>query len=151
MQPLTQPTPWILVSMLIIGGVLWFCILFFGLLYLFQHVGGWARLARYFCAPGEPPGFRVTRRSIRVGAVRYRFTTTIVISQYGLYLRTGMPFHPPLLIPWQAVAGIRASRLYWFPAFTLSIGEPRLATVTLHQDLFAQLQQFLPAGLLTQA
>jgi hypothetical protein len=138
-------------SVLIIGGVVWFCVLFFGLLYLFRLVSGWGRLACYFRAPGEPLGFRLTMRSIRVGAVRYRFTTTIVISQYGLYLRTGMPFHPPLLIPWQAVTAIRGSRLYWFPAFTLSIGEPRLAVLTLHQDLFPQLQQFLPPGLLTQA
>jgi hypothetical protein len=137
----------LLVVLLVLGSLLYSLGLFFGLVYLFTRWGGWSRLAQQFRAPSEPQGYAFSHQTLRVGPVRYRWSTRINFSPYGLYLRSGLPLHPPLLIPWQAVTGVKPDTLYWFPAVTLSIGQPQLASVTLFAKHWPLLAQFLPPQL----
>lgn len=137
---------------LIVGGTLlaiaiFGSALFFGITYMFTGASGWTRLAQNFPAPAEPQGYVFSGQTVRVGIVRYRWSTRLSFSPQGLYLRTGLPMHPPLLIPWTAVTAVNSDTLYWLPAVTLTIGSPQLARVTIFAKHWALLQQFLPPNL----
>jgi hypothetical protein len=139
-------------AILIVGGTLlaiavFGSALFFGITYMFTGASGWTKMAQYFRAPAEPQGYVFSGQTVRVGIVRYRWSTRLIFSPQGLYLRTGLPMHPPLLIPWPAITAVTSDTLYWFPAVTLTIGDPRLATITVFAKHWPLLQQFLPQNL----
>ncbi len=136
----------LLVTLIVLGGLLYGLGLFFGLVYLFTRLSGWSRLAQHFRVAGEPEGYAFRYQVLRVGTVRYR-GSYLNFSKYGLYVRCGLPFHPPLLIPWQAVGAVQPDMVYWRPAVRLSIGQPQLATITLPAVHWPWLQQFLPPQL----
>lgn len=136
----------VLITLIALGSLVYGLGLFFGLLLLFTHISGWSRLALLFRAAAEPPGYACARQMLRAGSVRYR-GAYLNFGREGLYLRCGLPLHPPLLIPWPAFTGIMRDTLRWQPAVTLTVGQPRRASITLLAGHWPLLQQYLPAQL----
>jgi len=59
---------------------------------------------------------------------------------------SGVVSHPAVLIPWPEVKHRKETRFFLQPAAELTIGEPKVATVTLLGDLAAAVRPFLPPG-----
>ncbi len=119
---------------------------------LFARGSGWNELAKSYPAATPPSGREFKHQTIQVGAVRYRNTTTAIVSSEGLYLAT-MPGHTPLLIPWEEIRLIKQDRIdfgfddeiYWEKAVRLRIGVPGTADILLPLPLFAEVKPFLKA------
>jgi hypothetical protein len=109
------------------------------------HNSGWSDLAALYTASHQPNGESFTMQHTKVGMVRFRFSSTVVISQEGLYLAVNAVglANPPLLIPWSAVAAVQPARLYWQRAARLSIGEPVVGEITVMAPMFRRMQPHL--------
>jgi hypothetical protein len=108
---------------------------------IFFRASGYSALAERFSADHEPQGETFTWQHLRIGVVRYRFSTTMVFSPEGLYLTVGrnIPFlrgmamaqHPALLIPWSEVKALHPTILYLQSAVAMTIGEPQVAIISM--------------------
>ncbi len=120
---------------------------------IFARGSGYAELARRFPADHEPQGQKFTGQHVRVGAVRWRFCTTIVFSPEGLYLAVmaGVPVignprftgHPPVLIPWSEIREVRRTVLYWRRAVALTVGEPAVVTLAMYESFWPYIAQYV--------
>lgn len=147
----------------LVGGVLFFCGIFGGVIVVlfvmmtvmyraFAAGSGYDELARRFPATHVPAGPRYDGQSIRIGAVRWRWATTMIFGPEGLYLALmptlpvlGRPWfnhHPAVLIPWGEFRAATRGMLYWQSAVSLTVGEPRLAVITMYLPFLPLIQQY---------
>lgn len=113
----------------------------------FAAGSGYNELARRFPATYVPVGQRYDGQSIRIGAVRWRRAATMLFAPEGLYLALlpAMPVlgnpafnrHPAVLIPWSEIKAGTPATLYWQRAVALTIGQPTIAVITIHQPFFS--------------
>ena len=110
---------------------------------LFARRGGYAALAERFVTTEPPPEPAFRGYSVMLdNTVAYKFCVTLGASPAGLYLHPeprGLGEHPAVLIPWEQIARMEQTRLYWRHGVRLIVGEPRIAAVTLFADLWEQL------------
>ena len=106
---------------------------------------GWSDLAALYTASHRPEGETFTMQHTKVGMVRFRFCSTIVICREGLYLAVNAVglTNPPLLIPWDAVTAVQPVRLYWQRAARLAVGHPLVANITVMAPIFQHMQPYL--------
>ncbi len=149
----TAILPWVLFSILVVAVVL--VALFAGIRLLsgiFAQSGGWNRLATRYSTDRQPAGQCFTGQTIKMGGlVRYRNCITVCVSPEGLYLAlvsAVLPKQPPLLIPWSEITGVEPTRLYWWKAARLSIGQPQVGTVDMWLPLFQSLRPFLDPAII---
>jgi hypothetical protein len=113
--------------------------------------GGWGALARAYATTEKPTGETWRRQSIVAGLILYRFCVTVGIDRPGLYLAVMTPLRllrqPPLLIPWNAFQSVEPARLFWRRAALISLGDPRVGTLTLPMELYARIRRYLPEPL----
>jgi hypothetical protein len=115
------------------------------LFYSFYGASGWKALAQRYGTNSEPLGTLYKGQTIKVGGVRWRFSTTAGVGANGLYLAV-VPFprpfsrivqHPPLLIPWSNIRVAGPGHIYvLWKAIELSVGNPRITSLTVTQKLF---------------
>jgi hypothetical protein len=113
------------------------------------EMSGWRRLAKRFRAPkGFSAGQTFKFQSGSVGVVGYDKIWVIQIAPAGLYLSCIWPFrvgHPALLIPWSEIKAARYQPFLWQELVYLTIGSPKLATVTLRgKKVVAAVKAWLP-------
>lgn len=115
------------------------------LMRLFARMSGYNRLAQRYATPYQPEGQEYRRQTLQIGAVRWRNCVRIGVSPLGLYLRPEamLTSYAPVLIPWDEIRKTEGTRLYWRQAWRLSVGEPRVATITLPMDLFETIRPHL--------
>jgi hypothetical protein len=110
---------------------------------LFARRGGYAALAERFATTEPPPEPAFHGYSVMLdNTVAYKFCVTLAASAAGLYVHPqprGLGDHPAVLIPWEQIGRVEKARLYWRPGVRLTIGEPRVASITLFADLWEQL------------
>ena len=74
--------------------------------------------------------------------MNYGSCLTVVVSPVGLYLRVLPLFrvgHPPLLIPWADLHGLREKKFLWlWRLVEMQVGEPAIVTLTLPFHLIEQ-------------
>jgi hypothetical protein len=144
----------ILSFLLLFAAILALIFVFSRLLYgIFARRSGYAELARRFPADHEPEGQKYTWQTIRVGAVRWRFCTTIVLSPEGLYLAvmSRMPLfrdpafnrHPAVLIPWSEVKAVYPTILFLQRAFALAIGDPKITAIAFFQRFLPLIEPYI--------
>ena len=85
----------------------------------------WGRLAGEYLAP-DPAGLSVQFRIARakLGIVSYNGVIKAGVSPQGLALRAVWLFgvgHPPLLVPWRAIAPIRTHKVLWTTYYSTTI------------------------------
>ena len=106
---------------------------FFGLLwttivYLISRLGGWARLAEQFPAPGPVTGKVFNWCSARFGIfANYRNSLTITVSADGLHMQPLIFFrigHEPVFIPWDAVTDIWLRDMMLFKSIQVGVRDP---------------------------
>jgi hypothetical protein len=91
---------------------------------LLSLLGGWHALAQAYRAPEGftlDPADRFRARSIQLRRLflpaNYNGCITLGVTRRGLYLAPMPPFrflHPPLLVPWQDIVGLRLGRFLWW-------------------------------------
>lgn len=119
-----------------------------GIVALAMHLSargsGWASLAQRFPAPATgSDGQRVA--VMRVGPVMYRRCVRVALDDQGLTLRTRLPGHRPIRMPWSCVQALGEERLQWQRVVTVELvgdDQPRL---TLPEQFRAELQTRLRA------
>jgi hypothetical protein len=123
--------------MLILGILVVFPIFFVGLwlfvVTILSAVGGWAALAGRYPALAEPSGeaYRNSSGSLWRAPlpVNYNYILLVHVGDDGIGLATHWPFrhrHPPLLIPWQAIAECRRFSFLFMSGADLRLHDPRL-------------------------
>lgn len=97
--------------------------------------GGWHALARRYAARDLPAGtgesFRFASMSIGRGKLPTNYGGVIFahLGPRGLRLSVLFvfrPMHPPLLIPWSAVAEATREKFLWQPLVALHLREPKV-------------------------
>jgi hypothetical protein len=127
-----------LFTALLLGGI------FFIISLVWKQLGkasGISKLAASFPSSYKPQGQDFSLRTIAVGSVRYRNCVYITVSHEGLYIRLRsvfplMPKNPPLLIPWDRIKKAGEATIYWRTAHCLNIGEPKVATISVFDDVY---------------
>jgi hypothetical protein len=113
---------------------------------LFQ-MGAWRSLAQHYGTTSNPTGTIYKGQTIKVGAIRWRFTTTIGASAQGLYIAVAplpgflsrIVQHPPLLIPWPDIRVVGPGHIYQlWQAIEFSIGNPQIASITVTKKLYEE-------------
>ena len=122
-------------ALLFAGG---WCLVMFGI----SWIGGWGALARKYRATSVPDGKRFWFQSALLGSMNYGSCLTVIVGSAGLYLAVFPPFrmgHPPLLIPWAELHGLREKRFLWlWRLVEMEVGTPAIATLTLPFHLLEQ-------------
>jgi hypothetical protein len=114
----------------------------------FGSASGWGTLSRAYATSAQPDGEVLTRQSLVAGSVVYRYLVTAGIEDAGLYLKIGGPLpRDPILIPWSDFKDVSSARLFWQKAALVSIGDPRVSTLTLPIGLYEKMRSRLPAPL----
>ena len=97
-----------------------FALLWAGISVALSMLGGWARLAGTFRAPGPVAGERFRFVSGSMGAaslpVSYGNCLFVTVSDAGFGLAILFPFRlssPPLFIPWSAVASVETRKVFF--------------------------------------
>lgn len=91
--------------------------------------GGWQQLAARYRVPTLPAAADVSLLGYaKVGWVSYKNALRAGACHEGLALTVFFlfrPFHPPLLIPWQAVGSVESTTFLWTTTYsvTLSTGD----------------------------
>jgi hypothetical protein len=145
----------VLITVIILGSFALILAIVFAFMWLlfsvFYQASGWKALAQRFPASLEPSNI-IKRQTIKVGVVRWRSSATVGVSRDGLYLAVSPTLallsllirHTPLLIPWSEISVIGRGRIYQFQKATeLSIGNPRITTLTVFQQLFETVTPYI--------
>lgn len=137
----------------ILVAVIGFLVLLMSVIFwFFSRVSGWRRLAERYHYPQGPVGTLHHRQTVKVGSVRWRWAMTVGLSDYGLYLCPSpligplrrLVGHPPVLIPWSDIQYAGPGTIYFFwralglcPCTELAVGNPRIASITVTDRLYA--------------
>ena len=77
---------------------------------------GWVGLASYWHTTETPTGLLYSSASGRIGGARYNHVLQVWLDDKGLFLEPIWLFrvgHERLLIPWEAVMGMKPTRILW--------------------------------------
>jgi hypothetical protein len=106
---------------------------------------------RYGAAAG-PTGQLYTHQTIKVGAVRWRWSMTVGVSETGLHLEPTALFpplraimqSPPVLIPWSEIHVVGPGRLYlgWVGT-ELAVGNPKITSITVTDAMYEVLAPYI--------
>lgn len=98
---------------------------------LLARFGGWNALAKRYRTSEAGTGqlFRFASLALGPGRmpVTYRGCVAIEIGERGLLIRVLPLFrfgHPPLLIPWRAIAGCQPDKFFFQPCTRLDLSDP---------------------------
>src|SRR5262245_56015564 len=97
-------------------------------MFVFSWIGGWAALASKYRATRVPDGKRFLFQSAALGNMNYGLCLTVVVDSAALYLQVFPLFragHPPLLIPWAEMHGLREKKFLWlWRLVEIQVGTP---------------------------
>ncbi|NIA28731.1 MAG: hypothetical protein GWP06_02315 [Actinobacteria bacterium] len=110
------------------------------ILKIFAKSGTWGKLAKKYPAETVPTGILLGKKTIRIGAVRYRRCVTAGLLQDGLYLATNLSGHAPFCIPWGDFYFMGKTRIYSRQALQWSIGKPEIARIAFPGPLSEKLK-----------
>ena len=103
---------------------------------LFARGSGYETLVERFGVDREPPPYALRRQTVMMDrTVAYRRCATLASLPEGLYFRIdapGLRAQPAAIIPWGQIATVEQARLYRFPGVKLTIGTPRIASLTVY-------------------
>jgi hypothetical protein len=114
---------------------------------MLSAIGGWWMLAMRFRAEGLPPAGRRWLVWGSLGVVAYRSCLIVGHSEAGLHLAVLPPFrlfHPPLLIPWAAIARRERGRYWLLLCDTLEISGDRAVRLRLRVGTTGPFESHLP-------
>lgn len=108
---------------------------------------GWSALATRYEGPAHFTGTRLGIISGSVNMSNYKNALVLHYSHEGIYMRPVWIFrlfHKPVLIPWTEIKEIKEQKVLFFTTKELTIGAPRVATVTFSEAVFRRMQEYMP-------
>jgi hypothetical protein len=139
-----QSAPWYLVPAIVVGFVVMFTTIWSGVSGLLALMSGWRSMAERYAAPEGLHGAPLASgHAVRLGVSRYRGVMSFEAAPQGLIVRVMrlFPFHPTLLIPWDALSLARVSGFFTAGTMTVRNG----ATFALNGDAFSSIEGALRA------
>jgi len=139
-EPIDSPV-WLAVA--IVGGfAIFFPLMWCFVVWLLSQIGGWSALAQRYAAGNRPVSGEV-HKSVTgmVGATSYRNILTLHLNEDGFFIEPMALFriaHPRLFIPWQDVTDRSIVTLLWWQAERLTIGSPKVGSITLPVDILSR-------------
>lgn len=99
-----------------------------------SYIGGWHYLQKKYRTYEKISGVKVKGRSLSLGfgylpPASYRNCVKIYITENGLYMKSMFLFrlfHPPLLIPWDAIMTVKFKKILLFKTLKIRIGKIRM-------------------------
>lgn len=129
-----------IVLLVIVVFPIFFAALWIGITQLMSFIGGWRNLAKLYPAAGKPVGGREFHRvSGMFGMASYKHVLTIVVTRDGLYVENRTIFrfgHPPLFIPFAAIAYARRQTFFFKDYVAFEVGDPPMASIRLPLQVF---------------
>lgn len=139
---LSTSNPWLLVFGIVAGFAIVFPLMWCFVVWLLSQIGGWSRLARRYTAGDRiVSGQRFNSVTGMVGGVSYRHVLTVHLNTEGFFIEPFVLFriaHPRLFIPWGEVTARSPFRVLWWQSERLTIGAPKVGTITLPVDVLSQ-------------
>ena len=119
--------------------------------HLLAHVGGWQRLASLFSTsrPRDPAAASFHFQSSKIGTTRYKSALRFDVQPDGLRVSVLLPFrpgHPPVLIPYGEIADIERTSWLGFKTYTMTVGAPEVATMTLPHRVVEAMRDAVPTA-----
>lgn len=112
------------------AGLLYVAGLLFVITAVLARVGGWHRLAQRFRVAELPNGETLRMQSATLGMfTNYNNVLTVVVTPEGFAMRPFLPFslqHPPLFIPFTAVARMEPWKMLWATGVSLEVEGVRI-------------------------
>ena len=136
-------------ALAVLGGAAAFALFWSGIAWTIGQAGGWGALARRFRtdAPPDPNAWASHVTSGSVGSARYNGVLRVWVQPDGLRLAVWAPFrpgHPPVLVPWNEITAVERKRFLGLSRFEVTVGEPRVATLTLPEAVVEAMRDALP-------
>lgn len=112
---------------------------------LFSTFSKFPKIAERYSTGNVPEGEKLTKRTLQIGAVRYRKCVAINIDAQGFYFRIHMVFskYPQIFIPWKEFRDIQEIKIYQKRAKQFSIGEPPVGTIRIPEEIFNKMKIYL--------
>lgn len=135
-----SPPAWLPVLMPVLF-LVFFPLMWCGVLWINSHLGGWSRLAKRYRSSGIPNGKSFTSVQGQVGIVSYRAALECSANEEGLFIRPWALFrfaHPLLFIPWSEMHQVTRTSLLWIPVVRADVGQPRVAVLRLAAKVFEE-------------
>jgi hypothetical protein len=114
---------------------------------LFARGGGYKALVERYGVEREPPPGALRRQTVMTDrTVAYKRCVTLAALPEGLYFRVdapGLRAQPATLIPWTEIVTVEPVRLYWFPGVRLTVGSPKIASLTVYAGCYERLRPYL--------
>ncbi len=129
-------SPYLYVPGLVLAFAALFVALWCGVCLLLSRVSGWHRLAQLYPGTATPGGQPFGPMGVLMGLARYKGCVVCHTGPEGLHLGVLRIFqlgHPPLLIPWSAIAVTRLRKVAWKEAVEFQVAGPAPVTVTLEK------------------
>ena len=111
---------------------------------LFSVFSKLPEIAERYSTENVPEGEKLTKRTLQIGAVRYRKCVAINIDAQGFYFRIHMVFgkYPQIFIPWKELRDIQESKIYGTRAKQFSIGDPPVGTIRIPEEIFNKMKGY---------
>ena len=138
-----------IIALIIVLFAITFPLIWAGVCFVISRLG-WSKLAAHFRTEIAPEGQHFSMVSGRVAHASYGNVLTVGITPQGLYLSVMLLFragHPPLLIPWEAIQDVQPKNMLGRSMHQLVIGNPRITTVLLPENILREAEQDLAAWL----
>ena len=109
-----------------------------GVSFIISVVGGWTTLSRKYRCTSTMASWKGWQ-SANIGGVSYNHCLWLAAEPEGLYLKTGpafffRAFHPPLMIPWQAIKEVQQKTIWGIRLVELRV-EPQVTIRFMPQSL----------------
>lgn len=136
----TETTTVLTVVFILVAFPIFFVALWVGITLLMSWIGGWGRVGAVYAATGAPPGGKALRHVTGMfGMTRYKHVLSVITTETGLYIENRRVFragHPPLFIPFSAIANPRKQTLFFWEYVAFDIGDPAIASARLPSKVF---------------
>lgn len=137
--PAAAPDPnWPLTLGIIAGFLVVFPLIWCTVVWFLSHASGWQRLAQRYASGSRPvTGVRYSGLTGMVGGISYRSVLTVHFDRDGFFMEPMFLFRigqPRLFIPWADVSARRPFAILWWRAVAMTVGEPKLGTISLPAD-----------------
>ena len=107
---------------------------------------GWSSLASKYKFTQPFVGTRVGTICMYVNLISYRNALILEYNNEGLYIKPIILFrlfHPPILIPWTEIMGVRDKGVLFFTMKQLIIGDPIVAKLKFYNSIFKKFEDEL--------
>jgi hypothetical protein len=121
--------------------------IWFGSLYMLARQSGWTELAQKYRCNSPYDGTKRGWQWGRFNWIAYKGCLWLGMNAQGLYIEIGPgpffnSFHPPLLIPWNAIKSVRECKYWWMRVLEFKLNDSDVK-IQLRAKFLAEITPYL--------